>query len=154
MSYDDDDPFAERPKAKAISWSDAPVGAEITGVVDGPANKVHQRDYDTSEPMYWDDEKQKPRYQAVVNLTVDGEVRSLWAPIPSSLFSAISSAQSKAGVKIAKGGTLTVRVTGYKQNPDKPRRKPARQFAAKYVPGVESDPWASDAPPPDDEPPF
>lgn len=162
-NYDDDDPFAERPKAKAISWADAPVGAEITLKLAGPANKTQKRSYDDPDVfLYWDKEQTKPRYQAVVNGTLvagslgtDDELRSLWADIPSSLFAAIASAQTKAGVKLAKDGLLTVRLTGRKQNPDKPRNKPANQFAARYVPSVESDPWSSDAPPPpDDEPPF
>lgn len=162
MSYDDDDPFAERPKSKSVSWADAPIGAEVTMKLAGPAGKTQKRSYDDPDVLlYWDKEQTKPRYQAVVNgvlvagsLGTGDDLRALWADIPSSLFAAISSAQSKAGVRLAKDGLLTVRVTGFKQNPDKPRNKPARQFAAKYVPPVESDPWASDAPPADDEPPF
>lgn len=163
MSYDDDDPFAERPKAKAISWADAQIGAEITLKLTGPASKVHKRSYDDPDVLlYWDKEQTKPRYQAVVNgvlvsgdLGTSDELRSLWADIPSSLFAAISSAQTKAGVKLGKNGLLTVRLTDRKKNPDKPRNKPANQHVAKYVPGAESDPWASnEAPPPDDEPPF
>lgn len=164
MADYDDDPFAERPKSKAISWAEAPDGATITLKLDGPASKAQKRSYDDPDVLlYWDKEQTKPRYQAVVNGTLiagdlgtdSEELRSLWADIPSSLFAAIAAAQTKAGVKLAANGLLTVKLTGRKKNPDKPRNKPANQFAARYEPPAESDPWASDSSAvQDDEPPF
>ena len=143
----DVDPFEQPDKAKSISWKGAPIGATITGTVEGPAAKVQAKDFETGEPAKWPDGN--PKYSAVVNFTVDGELRSLWAIIPSALFKALADAQSAAGKKFDKGGKLTVRYTGDKPNEKNPRLAPAKQFAAKYEPPTESDPWATD-----DEPPF
>lgn len=145
MSFDED-PFAQREKTPAVSWADAPIGAEITMRLDGKANKVQQKDFETGQPATWKDGN--PKYSAVVSGTIvagpnQGEKRSLWAPIPSALFAAIGAAQTKAGVRLDKDGLLTVRLTGRKPNEKNPRFKPSNQFAAKYEPSATSDPWAA-----------
>jgi hypothetical protein len=135
-------------KRPAVSFKDTAIGEVVTMLVAEPASKVHSRDYESGEPAYWDDARTQPKYAAVVNGSIDGEDVSLWAQMPSALFAAIADAQVKAGQKIDTGGTLRVKYTGDKPNSKNPRLKPAKQFAAEYVPPV-ADAFAAD-----DEPPF
>jgi hypothetical protein len=152
---DDDDIFGQQPKAKAISWADAPIGSVVKGTVKGKPGKRQKRRFDDPDVLeWWDDAHTQPKMQAVITLdTGEEELRSLWMDIPSAMFKAIGDAQAEAGVKIGDGGELTVKLTGTKPAKN-PRFKPANQFAAKYEPprGVNTkpaDPWADD-----DEPPF
>src|SRR5882724_10802282 len=103
-----EDPFANV-KRPAVSFKDVPVGGIVTILIAAPAAKVQSRDFETGEPDHWDDARTQPKYSAVVNGTVDGEDRALWAQIPSALFAAIAEAQQKAGQKIDTGGTLRIK---------------------------------------------
>lgn len=147
MSYED--PFASAVKVPSVSWRDVQVGQTVTMVVSGPAKKVQSRDFETGQPAYWDEARTQPKYSAVVNGTVDGEDRAIWAQIPSALFAAIGKAQADAGAKIDAGGTLRIQRTEDKPNAKNPRLNPAKQFIAKYEP-PKADPFGSS----DDEIPF
>lgn len=153
---DQHDPFFVQDKAKALSWKDAPVGAKVVMVLDGPAAKRQALVYGTvtGEKDWWDDEKTQPKMNAILTGDVKGKRRSLWVPIPSALFYALATAQEKAGAHFNKGGTVTVTYTGTKPN-DNPAYKPSRMFTAEYEPpapdaaGDSTDPWSNS-----DEPPF
>lgn len=144
-----DDPFASVSRP-AVSFKDSKIGDTVTLIVSDPASKVHSRDFETGEPAYWDDARTQAKYSAVVNGTIDGEEKALWAQMPSALFAAIAEAQKQAGQKIDAGGTLRIKYIGDKPNSKNARLKPAKQFAAIYEPPV-ADAFAA---PDDDEPPF
>lgn len=143
----DIDPFAGGVKVAALSFKDQPVGATVIMQVTGPAKLVQSRDFETGEPAYWDEAHTQPKMSAVVNGTVDGEERALWAQKPSAMFTAIAEAQTKAGERIAAGGTLKIKYTGDKPNAKNPRLNAAKQYAAIYEPPAAG---AFDT----DEPPF
>lgn len=130
MSFDD--PFAGAEKAPSVKWGEVPVGGVVKFHVDEPAKLVQSRDFETGEPAFWDDARTQPKMAAVLNGTVDGERRSIWAQKPSALFAAIGEAQSKAGERIDAGGVLYVKRLDDKPNAKNPRLKPQHQFTAKY----------------------
>jgi hypothetical protein len=137
------DPFASYDKVPALSFKDKPIGTSYTGEVLEEARLVQARDFETGERAAWPDGN--PKMSAVVRLRVDGEERSLWAPKPSAMFTAIADAQKAAGKRITAGGTLTVTFTGEEPNRKNPRLNAQKLYSAKYT---ESDAFA------DDEPPF
>lgn len=126
-----DDPFAGADKTPAVSFKDAPVGTTYTGVVTEAPRLVQSRDYESGEPAVWPDGN--PKMSVVVNLTVDGEGRSLWAPKPSAMFRALADAQKQAGSRIEPGGTLAVKFTGEQPNAKNPRLNAQKIYAAKYT---------------------
>lgn len=144
-----EDVFASTEKNPSVSWKGVPIGTKVTGVVTDPPSLVQGQDFDTSEPQYWDSDKRgkkttsavaasgkenNPCMVAVVNIEVDGEKRSLWAPKPGSMFRALGDAQKKAGREIEPGGTLTVTFTAEKPNPENPRLNPQKLYEAVYTP--------------------
>lgn len=145
MSYDNDDPFAGGSKSPSVSWKGVPIGTTVKLVVDEAPKKVQARDYSTGEPAFWEnkDGTKSPKMTVVTTGTVDGEPRSVWAPIPSQIFQAIADAQRAAGAKIKPGGVLTVTLTERRVNPDKPRNEPQNIFEVTYA---DADPFASQAP--------
>jgi len=133
-AQDDIDPFGSD-KAPAVSWKDAPVGTVVTMKVSGPAKLVQSTDFKTKEPAKWPDGN--PKMSVVINGTVDGEERSLWAPKPSALFAAIAEAQKAVGQngkahRLREGDTLLVKFTGTKPTTGDPQKL----FAAKIEVGT------------------
>lgn len=128
----DQDPFAGGESAPSLSFKDAPIGTSYTGVVTEVPKLVQSRDFETGNPATWPDGN--PKMSAVVNLTVNGEPRSLWAAKPSAMFAAVQKAQQDAGQRIMPGGTLTVTYVGDKPN-DNPRLNSAKQYRVTYKPG-------------------
>lgn len=146
----DDDPFARAEKTPSLKFEI--VGISYKGIVSKKPELVHSRDFETGELAYWDAEKTQPKMSVVINLDVDGQARAIWAQKPSAMFVALGEAQEAAGELIAPGGTLYVKYTGDKKNPDKPRLSPAKQYAAKYEPPAPADPFAGSKS--EEEPPF
>lgn len=140
VSNHDDDPFDKPDSRPSVSFKGAPIGATITCVVDGSPNKVQARDFETNKPAVWDDGN--PKYTVATDVLVNDAPMTLWAQIPGSLFSAIAAAQTAAGAKIAKGGTLVVKLVGEKPN-DNPRLNAQKLYEAHYTP-----PAAFDTAPP------
>lgn len=143
------DPLAGAPKApSAFGEGDQP-GKVVKMVLEGPLTQTQQRDYDDSTKLlFWPDhtpENPKPKMVVVARGVVNGELRSLWAKKPSSLFRALQDAQRAAGGQpMEAGGILEVTYTGSKKNPEKPKLKPAKQFTAKYTPPTAGDALADD----------
>jgi hypothetical protein len=150
VSYDD--PFDVPEKRPAWSWAES--GSEIGytvefDVMDKP-RMAQQRDFDTGDPAYWDEDQTQPKMAAVTDVQVDGNDYALWAPKPSALFNAIVKAKKEADAAIDAGGKLKVKITEYKcsNGHDKSelkqrsgewvcgkcKRKAQRLFAAKYTP--------------------
>lgn len=148
MPMHDDDPFEGGIKVPSLSWRDLPVGSTFVLDVLEPAKLLQSRDFDTSEPAFWDPPtNSQPKMSAVVNTRVRsgphsvGEDRSVWAAKPSSLFVAIANAQREAGQKIQPGGVLRLRFSGEKPHENK-RFNAIKQYEAKYEPPAGSDAFA------------
>ena len=130
----DIDPFAGADKSPSLSFKD--VGTVYTGVVTEGPKLVQSRDFESGEPAFWPakpGETPNPKMSVVINLEVDGEERSLWAPKPSAMFAALAAAQKDAGARIATGGTLSIKYTGDKPNEKNPRLNPQKLYAARYA---------------------
>lgn len=117
----------------ALSFRGAPIGTSYSGTVTRAPELVQSRDYLTGEPATWDDGN--PKMSVVLNLQVDGDELSLWAPKPSALFAALGAAEKAAGAAIAVGGTLTVTFTGEKPNATNPKLNAQKLYTATYAPG-------------------
>lgn len=149
------DPFATTDKAPSLSFKNAPVGTTYTGTVTADPKLVQSRDYKTGEPAFWPakpGETPNPKMSVVINLTVDGEPRSLWATKPSAMFAALADAQRESGIKIGPGVKLSVRFTGEKELEDK-KKEPQKLYAVKLEaapPEPAADPFVTG----DTEPPW
>ena len=145
----DVDPFAGGEKAPSLSFKDAPIGTTYTGTITATPKLVQARNYNTGEPDFWPakpGETPNPKMAVVIELTVDGEPRTVWAVKPSAMFTAIGDAQKAAGERIAVGGTFAVRLTGEIPHPTKPNFNPIKQYAVKYTAPVPADVFADTAP--------
>lgn len=130
---------------QSISWKDAPKGTKYVIEVTENPELVDGEDYNG-----------KPQKSVVVNGLVDGEERTLWAPVGKTLAFAISKAQEEAGDVVRAGGTLTVWTEGLVPSPKKAGVK-FRAFGASYQPGGAKDAFAAPAAASqrtNDEPPF
>lgn len=134
-------------KAPACSF-DGPPGIIWEGVVlEGP-KPVHQKNYDTEELEYWDDEKTKPKISLVIKLQTevrdptnpeDSGVRALWLRGKSQ--QAVGQAMRAAGVKeVVPGGFLSVEFYQEVDTPPKPgqaankKRFKTKLYRATYTP--------------------
>jgi hypothetical protein len=133
-----DDPFGYE-KVPSLSWKDLPVGSTFSLEVLEPAKALQSTNFETQQPDYWDAEHTRPKMAAVINVRVVagphsvGEVRSIWAQIPSNLFVAIKNAQKAADAPLAPGGLLHLRFAGTVVHENK-RYSPIKQYEAKYTP--------------------
>lgn len=136
-----DDPFGGGRKTPSLSWKNLPIGSEFTLEIQEPARLLQSRNYDSNQLDYWDDAKTQPRMAAVLNVKVlagshsVGELRSVWAQKPSSLFVAIADAQKVSQSRIDVGGILRLRFVSQKVHEDK-KKNPIKQYAAHYTPPV------------------
>jgi hypothetical protein len=126
-----DDPFDVPEKKPSVSWKGAQIGTVMTMQVTDTPVEVQSRDFESGEKATWPDGN--PKMSVVVGVLVDGDPHNLWAPKPSALFAALAKAHKDTG-PIVPGGTLKVRLSGQKKNPDKPKLNPQNLFQAKYVP--------------------
>lgn len=107
--FDNDDPFA--PKPKAISFDDAEVPTKLIGTIVQRPRLLRQLDYKTRKPLSW--ESGEPKMVAVTVLDIGGKRHSLWAKSPSALFAALVQATEEAGESMRPGGVLEVDFIGY-----------------------------------------
>ena len=146
MSAQPVDPFAGGESVPSLSFKDLPVGTTYTGIVLEEPQVVQARDYETGQPAFWPDGNQKKTI--VIRLEVDGEERSLWAPIPSAMKTAI--AEAKGTNLIEKGGILAVRFDSEVPNAKNPRLNPQKIYKARYTPPVKdafaAEAWSAPAP--------
>jgi len=142
----DADPLEGGDKAPAISFKGAPIGTVYTMTVTAAAKLVQSRDFETGELAYWPGnvpgQVGNPKMAVVINGTVNGEERSLWATKPSDMLAALQKAQKDAGQRILPGGTLHVKLAGETPH-DNPRLNAKKNYAAMYVPPVAADPIAN-----------
>lgn len=114
------------PSAKSLLVD---VGDEFEGVVQGPAVKLQTKNYDDDKPAFWDEEQKNPKMAWAINLMVNGELRTLWAPIPSDVcVKFLAAVKATGSTNVAEGGTLKVKLAatepvklknGKKGNPKK-----------------------------------
>jgi hypothetical protein len=136
---DKDDPFYGGEKVPSLSWRDLPEGSTFTLEIVEPAKSLQSRDFATGELAFWDAEHTRPVMSAVLNVQVldgphsPGELRSIWAQIPSNMFIALKEAQKDAQAPFAPGGILQVRYTGSVPH-DNPHFNAIKQYVAKYTP--------------------
>ena len=112
-------------------------GDEFTGKVLGPAVKLQTKDFDTEEPAFWpakEGQEPQPKLAHVVNLEIDGDVYSLWCPIPSDLNTKFLAAVKAAKVKnVEEGGELTVKLVGEEPRANGKKGYPKKLHEVKYV---------------------
>lgn len=128
------DPFAGGESNPSLSFKGQPFGTTYEGVVAELPTMIHGRNFETGDLDYWDEAKTQPKMVVCTTLEINGTKWSLWAPKPSSMFSAIKAAQDAAGAQIAVGGTLRVTFTHEEPNKTNPKLNPAKQYSAVYVP--------------------
>jgi hypothetical protein len=143
MTSNAPEPFGESEGRPSVSFKDAPIGTVVVCTVESAPKMVQARHFETGQPDFWPDGN--PKQTAVVDVTVDGEERSLWAPKPSAMYKAITDAVKAAGQQLAPGGKLSIRFSGEKPN-DNPRLNAQKLYQAHYEPPavfVESNEWAT-----------
>lgn len=140
-----DDPLSYT-KAPSLSFKDVPVGHVYKGTITKKPTLVQSRNFETGEPATWPDGN--PKMSVVIQLDLNGEARSLWAPKPSAMFAALVEAQKVAGGQpMQEGGTLYIKFTGTTPNAKNPRLNEAKQYACKYEPPIHEDPFGAAQPP-------
>lgn len=137
------DPFGQT-STPSLSFDQKPIGTSYTGTVKSEPGWAQSRDFKTGDPVFWPDGN--PKMMATVEIQVpslagekgadDDGSRTVFAPKPSSLFSAIAKAQREAGAGALKpGGLLTVTLIG--EEPAKQQGMNAKKlYDAKYTPGA------------------
>lgn len=128
--------FSKRPKA--LKFED--IGDSYTLHITEDVAMDQQTDYDDGTPLWWDDEKTRPKEQAILvgfikkGLTGpddDGE-RSLY--IKGYMQSAVTEALREAKAKVpGPGGVITVTYDHDGPQTDR-KKKPPKMFTAAYVP--------------------
>lgn len=131
-------------KVRALSF-DGPFPISYVGEVLEEPKPVQQRDYDSDELLWWDDEQTRPRLSLVIKLQTDLHddsdpddfgVRNLWVKAESQ--KAIAAAVRRAGVKgLEVGGKLWIEYYDDRIEPPKPGQKkrfPTKLYRAKYEP--------------------
>lgn len=169
------DPLLGAEKRPAVSFKTDPIGTVKTLTVQSWSREAQGTVFGSNPPRlaFWenpDGSKGNPKMNVVYDVEDEqGEALSLWAPIPSSLRTALAEAQTAAGARIGPGGILEIK---FVREVDKGKGNPQKIYAARYTPGTppaptgdalgtqpaaESDPWGttvSDTRPTGDEPPF
>lgn len=138
------DPFFESAseKSPAISFKGAPKGTVITVQVTEPPKKIQGKEFGTDNLAVWrnKDGTTSPKYSAVINGTVDGEPRSIWATIPSDLFIKLRDAQKELGRSVRAGDTIAIKLV----NEVPTSGSPKKIYAVKITPGTPPAPKADD----------
>ena len=126
----DKDPFASE-SAPALSFKKVAEGHSYTGKVVSLPVVMQQRNFDSGELEVWKDGN--PKQVVTFKVEVDGEVFSVWAKKPSSLFKALQDAQKEAGDRLAIGDTITITWTSSEPNTKNPKLNDIKIYSAKLV---------------------
>lgn len=167
------DPLLGADKRPAVSWKDVPVNQVKRLEVESYSREAQTTVFGSNPPQlaFWPGntpgERGNPKMAVVYDVLEEGEPKSLWAPIPGALRTALAEAQSAAGQRIGPGGTLEVYISSKK---DTGKGNPQSLYKAKYTPGIAApaadplagggtpaaatDPWSTPSTPAADEPPF
>ena len=136
MSYDDVNAALMGGGGRSASFKNH--GDRVWGEI-VKSDRIQQRDFDSGEPLFWDDEKTQPRMQIVISLQTDEReddeddgVRKVYVKEPSQMLAAMRLAVTKAGAKgIANGGKFLVQYV----SDGEPKRKGMsgqKQYFVKY----------------------
>jgi hypothetical protein len=134
-------------KTPSISWRNKPIGTTVTGKIARASKIVQQRDVDTGDLLWWDEQKTQPRKQLVVYLNtgvIDPEIEDhdgTWALYVKgkSMTDALNRAvvvEAKAKA-LAIGGTLTVKFIG-EGTPTKKAFNPPKFYELHYEPPADA----------------
>jgi hypothetical protein len=123
--YDPNDPFAAPPKN--INFTEEWTAGETyeLDVIDAPRT-IQGFDIKTKKPAIWDDGR--PKMVAVTTVEWGGEVRSLWAPIPSALFKRLREATTASRTSIRRGSHLSIPYEGLDRKAKKPGQNAPHAF--------------------------
>lgn len=142
---DPTDPFAGGEKIPSLSWKGLPIGSYFSLEITEAPKAIQSTNFETRKPAFWDDDPNRPKMAAVVNVRVlngphsVGEERSIWAQVPSNIWKAIQEAQKTAGARLAPGGILHVKFAGEIPHENK-HYSPIKQYEARYEPPVSTGP--------------
>lgn len=134
-------PFDTGNSAPAVSFATrdahgnlthAPIGTRYEFKVTEAPKEVQARDFESGSAAFWPDGN--PKKTIVTGIEVNGEARTLWAPKPSAMLTAIKEAlTTAAGVQpMLVGGTGFVEFTGYGKA--EAGKNPQKLYKAGYTP--------------------
>lgn len=127
---DAQDPFASE-SAPSLSFKRAKEGDSYTGTVASLPVVMQQRNFEDGTAEVWPDGN--PKQVVTFKVEIDGEILSVWAKKPSSLFKALQEAQKDAGGRLAVGDTLTITWESSEPNKKNPKLNDAKIYSAKLV---------------------
>ena len=149
-----DDPFADA-KVSSVSFKTASKGEGYQLKVTKAPTMAQTTDFTSGQPAFWknpDGSNGNPKMAAVLQGIVEkapkdyddsiGEIRSLWAPKPSAMYTAIADAQMKYGQRIQVGGTIEVIFAKTEKNKN-PKFNDQKIYEVSYV-GPDEDDSAMD----------
>jgi hypothetical protein len=134
------DPFADA-KSPSLSFKEKPVGTKYEIRITAAPNMAQTIDFNTNKPAFWanpDGTPGNPKMAAVFKGEIIdgpdclGEIRSVWAPKPSSMFTAIAEAQQKFGRRIEVGGVIEIEFAKTEKNKN-PKFNDQKIYSAEYV---------------------
>jgi len=173
----DYDPLVAALKRPAVSWKDVPINQVKRLTVESTSREAQTTVFGSNPPKlaFYDpkpgEAQGNPKMAVVFDVSENGEPKSLWAPKPGSMLTALATAQGEAGQRIVPGGTLEIYIA---DQVDRGKGNPQNIFKAKYTPPAPgantpdplaqaqpaqpatppaSDPWSTPSAPVD-EPPF
>lgn len=117
--------------APSLSFKKVPEGHSYTGKVASLPVIMQQRNFDSGELEVWKDGN--PKQVVTFKVDIDGEVFSVWAKKPSSLFKAIQEAQKEAGGRLAVGDDITITWVSSSPNLKNPKLNDIKNYEAKLV---------------------
>lgn len=171
----DYDPLSSALKKPAVSFKDTQVNQVRRLEVTSLAREAQTTVFGSNgELAFWPagpDGTRNPKMAVVFDVVddVSHEPASLWCPKPSSLLTAVATAQAESGQRIGPGSVLEVYITGTKPSG---KGNDQKLYKAKHTPptaeqrdvlagalpgsvaGTSADPWTQQKPAASDEPPF
>ncbi len=143
-----DDPFADV-KTPSISFKEMKPGVLYRLKITKAPTMAQTVDFTTNQPAFWknpDGSNGNPKMAAVLQGIVQdapdkevvGQLRSVWAPKPSSMYNAIAEAQMRYGQRIQVGGILEVKFAKTEKNKN-PKFNDQKIYEADYVGPDEDD---------------
>lgn len=124
------DPFASE-SAPSLSFKRAKEGDSYTGTVASLPVVMQQRNFEDGSMEVWPDGN--PKQVVTFKVEIDGEVLSVWAKKPSSLFRALQEAQKEAGGRMAVGDTITIKWVRSEPNAKNSKLNDAKIYEAVLV---------------------
>ncbi|MBV9169752.1 MAG: hypothetical protein JOZ81_06690 [Chloroflexi bacterium] len=127
MTQPDYDPLAPPERTPAVSFRDAVPGTVRQLRVTEFATTAQSRDFQSGQPKFYPDGN--PVKSVVIKgCDENGEMRALWAQIPSGMYAALVAAQQALGRRISPGDVLRITFTHTTPNQKDPKLNPQKQY--------------------------